>query len=972
MTRTLRWNAVPAAIVLAACGGNAPPAPVAAPVARTAAAQDSDGSGTRTAAELCLVYGAPVAACGTAAPNPVRRDSAAKAFARGQMALNSSAIKRFATDHPLWDGRGVLIAIMDTGIDPGIPGLITTSEGGPKVLDLRDFSHEGRVALRRAVRHGDTLFVGGRHVLGAFRIGALSADPQIWGGTLAELSLGKAPAADINGNGVVGDSLLIIVTRTTSGWALLTDTNGNGSLDDERPIHDFLVAREFFGWHRPAGPGPALPQVPVHVAANFADSAGTPVLDLLFDTGSHGSHVAGIAAGHDIYGVSGFDGVAPGARIIGLKIADNAHGPVSVSGSMVRALDYAIRFAKDRSMPLVVNLSFGVGNEIEGTARIDALIDSVLTAHPDVIMTVAAGNDGPGLSSLGFPGSAARVISVGATLPLVFGGVDPRDSTAEPIAPFSSRGGEFAAPDLVVPGAAYSTVPNYAQGDELENGTSMAAPYAAGLAARLLSGMLATAHPTNARLVRQALRMGSRALPSGFAVDQGAGLPDLSRAWSWLAATHDFADIAVDVGQVMGRGAVLLTAAPSGSPPRALGARIVLRRLDGIAPLTLRLATDATWLQIPETVTLPAGRGEFTIVIQTQSAATPGMLRGTIRVEGNDETAGALAVIPVNVRVPIPASGTRAPIALHQDAGTIGRVFVPADTGRGLQIEVATLRAADHVSAALHEPGGMPFRDDRMIGAGFAGAAGLYDIDARDVSAGIYELDVEAGFVGPADAKVTVRPSPLRLGATLQHDTLHVTARSLGPAALSVRLRAGLIGGERQLTVNGSGDAPIRVVIPVPTWAGRLVVDTRMPRQAWSRFTDFGLSFLDRRGRLFDNSPINYAFGRATPTMPDSVVGDTMVILLTPGFADPAEHGAWSIDLSVRFYVDKPYSLDAGGSPARPVLPGALREERFVSGALPIPFPPGFVPLVTIVALEGTDHIWTREVTPTRLPGAPR
>ncbi|MES1259476.1 MAG: S8 family serine peptidase, partial [Gemmatimonadota bacterium] len=540
----------------------------------------------------------------------------------------------------------------------------------------------------------------------------------------------------------------------------------------------------------------------------------------------------------------------------------------------------------------------------------------------------------------------------------------------EPIAPFSSRGGEIAGPDIVVPGAAYSTVPNYSVGDELENGTSMASPFAAGLAARLLSGARASSRMVNAQLIRQALRMGGRRLPSGSAIDQGAGLPDISRAWSWLAAAHDFVDIAVDVGAVKGRGAVLLTANPAAPAGQTLGARVTLRRLDSGAPITLRLITGDSWIRLPETVTLTSGRGEFTVA--AQPTAIPGVLSGSIWVEGPDETTGPIAVIPVTVRIPVPASGTRTPLAIHQEAGGVGRVFIPADSGRGMQIEVATIRSEDRIAAALHEPGGMPFRDDRTIAAGFGPGAGMFDIDASDVVSGMYEVDIEAGRFGAADAKVSVRQSPLRIGATLARDTLHVTARSLVANQLSVRIRAGLIGAERRITVTGKDDAPIRVAIPVPEWATRTVVDTRMPAEAWGRFTDFGLTFLDRRGREIESTPINYAFSRATPELPDSIAGDSLIVMLSPGFADPADAGAWTIDLSVRFYVQTPYSLDGGGSPVKPVAGGALREERFAPGALPIKLPPGFVPLVTIVALEGTDHIWTREITPTRAPGAPR
>src|SRR3989449_8209311 len=53
---------------------------------------------------------------------------------------------------------------------------------------------------------------------------------------------------------------------------------------------------------------------PITLAANLEETNGVPALDLVFDNGGHGTHVAGIAAGHNLFNVAGFDGVAPGDR----------------------------------------------------------------------------------------------------------------------------------------------------------------------------------------------------------------------------------------------------------------------------------------------------------------------------------------------------------------------------------------------------------------------------------------------------------------------------------------------------------------------------------------------------------------------------------------------------------------------------------------------------------------------------------
>ncbi|HLG06620.1 MAG TPA: S8 family serine peptidase, partial [Gemmatimonadales bacterium] len=312
-----------------------------------------------------------------AAPPAMARD-------RGWMPLSATGVLQFRSAHPGWDGRGVLIAILDTGIDAGVPGLDSTSTGGPKLLDLRDFSGEGTIPLVPVNPRGDTVSLGGRRLAGMGRVRGATAGPW-FAGLFLERPLGQPPAADVNGNGTSGDSLLVVVGRVGEGWALFADTDGDGSLGNERAVRDFLRARETFGWHRPGEP------TPLTIAVNLTDELGPgrplpspPALRLFFDTEAHGTHVAGIAAGRGIGGVTGFDGVAPGAQLLGLKISRNDFGGITTTGSVVTAMAYAIRFAEARGLPLVLNMSFGVGNEREGAARIDRIVDSILDAHPGV------------------------------------------------------------------------------------------------------------------------------------------------------------------------------------------------------------------------------------------------------------------------------------------------------------------------------------------------------------------------------------------------------------------------------------------------------------------------------------------------------------------------------------------------------------------------------------------------------------
>ncbi len=882
-------------------------------------------------------------------PGPLARDTVqpiappALAAQLGWMPLAATNVPGFARALPAYDGRGVLIAILDSGIDPGVEGLAWLPDGAPKVADLRDFSSEGRVALRKAELDVELVRIGSLTLRGASRLRAVHTGGPIWGGVLPEIALGEPPAADLNGNGVVGDSLAVLVARATDGWVVFADTDGDGSLLNERPMRDFLQGGDRFGWRV----GRRVP--PVTVAINLQDHGPEqpPTLDLFFDTSGHGTHVAGIAAGHSLYGVKGFDGVAPGAELMGLKIANDARGGISVTGAMVRAMDYAIRFAAARRKPLVMNLSFGVGNEAEGKARIDAAIDSILAAHPGVVMTISAGNDGPGLSTMGFPATARRGITVGATYPGAFLAPGPNgQALGDLVAFFSARGGEVAQPDLVAPGVAYSTVPRFDVGEEVKNGTSMAAPHVAGLAARIRSGLAAEQRSIDATAIRRALMASAKPLLGESRIDQGAGVPDLGKAWTLLTrAAHP---AAVEVRAPGGASGAMF---PNGLEADSALFRLALDGESGSNGSTHYLLRSKTeWISAPAGVDL-AGGGTVILRYLRSALREPGVYVGAVEGWGADSALGPAFHLMTTVVVPRPLPAEHERLTFDLPAGRLRRIPIIADSGRGISIEVSDRRGAP-LLAFLHEPGGMPWRGGGVQAAGAPDSAAVFELDARDVVRGVYELVVMAGPVQAVEATVDIAPAPVRLVVERRRTALSLKAERLAAPAVSVG--AELVGAERGVVTSARGSDDQRLSFRLPAWAKHAVIELKLDPEQWPLFTDFGLTLLDAGGRQLGTSPMNYAVGRLEVDLPEGP--DRMAeAVLSPGFAEPGATTLWTAKLAIRLYAGEPV-----------LLADELRE-TFTLPPSPWPLPDGFFPLIHLRARSG-NRVWTRE---SGLPDAP-
>ena len=456
--------------------------------------------------------------------------------------LSTDAIgaQQFIQQHPEWDGRGAVVAVLDTGVDMSVAGLTQTSTGDVKVIEARDFSGQGVVHLRKPekVTEGKepALKTGEGAVRGHDRLNPAPLADSLLLGFLKESKFRNSAVKDVNENGSRKDVFAILMGQITENdkkrWVVWIDTDADGHIDDEEAQEDYSESRKHFFFAAQAGQqGGETMAIALQIEAKRREVV------LHFPDGSHGTHVAGIAAGYRLFDTDGYNGIAPGARVMSLKIGDNTlSGGSTTTESMKNAIEFAGKWSQENKTPVVVNMSYGIGTEKEGESDIDRVADRLVRRYPLLAIATSAGNSGPGMSTVGTPAGADLIFSTGALLTRANAKALYASGIArDVIFYFSSRGGELAKPDGLAPGCAASTVPPW-ENWVVMRGTSMASPQAAGALALLASAASQQDEklPVNGGLLVRALRNSGRPLPGYSLADQGAGVVYVPDAWKSL------------------------------------------------------------------------------------------------------------------------------------------------------------------------------------------------------------------------------------------------------------------------------------------------------------------------------------------------------------------------------------------------------------------------------------------------------
>ena len=196
-------------------------------------------------------------------------------------------------------------------------------------------------------------------------------------------------------------------------------------------------------------PVPALSDdTKVIALVDLSAEAGVPEATY-YDNFGHGTHIAGIIAGHTPgtnpklakQHPEWFEGVAPGAGIVSVKVGDNT-GAADIT-QVIAGVDWVVEHAADLKIR-VLNLSYSSGSPLPYTS--DPLTYSLERAwQAGIVVVVAAGNDGNDSGSLSSPAVDPYVIAVGA--------VEATSNEKFTVPSWASSGDGTRNPDVVAPGA---------------------------------------------------------------------------------------------------------------------------------------------------------------------------------------------------------------------------------------------------------------------------------------------------------------------------------------------------------------------------------------------------------------------------------------------------------------------------------------------------------------------------------------
>lgn len=744
----------------------------------------------------------PAAAPGKDTPN-----------ANPYMPTRETGTTDFVKKNPRYDGRGVTIGIVDSGVDLDHPALQKTSTGERKIVDwvtgtdpVLDGDATWRPMVTEVTAAPTFTYASGTWTAprsGAFRVSRFSEN----------ITAASEPGGDVNRDGDTTDQFGVLYdTATNDIWV---DANQDRTFADAERMRPYKETFDVghFGTDKP---GTDLVEQSPFVVEFREDISLAPYglpgtadfVNIGIVEDAHGSHVAGIAAANDMFG-GAMDGQAPGAKLVSSRACTWGGGCTAAA-----LLDGMVDLVTNRKVD-VVNMSIGGLPALNDANNARATIYDRLIEDYGVQLFISAGNSGPGLNTIGDPSVAGKVVSVASSISKETWKSNYGAVVSAPLAlhPFSSRGptesGGFK-PNIAAPGSAVSTVPQWLKQPDLAeagytlpigyamfNGTSMASPQAAGAAAVLLSGTLAKEIPVTPKRLRDALYTAAKPFKGESVAGQGTGQVNVPGAWSLLqkkATTADYTTVAPvctplsDFLATPGKGTGVYNRCGAGEGGQVLKKAktydVKVTRTSGAAKAVkhrVRIVGNDGTFTAPRTVSL--AKGKATSLKVTATTKKQGAHAAIVEIDDP-----ATPVVDHRVMVTVVQSAALAkPTFSNENRGTVERnrstsYFVTVPEGaKALQVNLSGIATRSQTRFIAINPYGVPVESTASTACytNFSDAKACKPTSRSyaDPLPGVWEIEVESRRTTP------LLENPFTLTAAVQGVTVDPATQDVAPAA---------------------------------------------------------------------------------------------------------------------------------------------------------------------------------------------